>query len=350
MPAPLAALRRAARTPASRSLAIDLGTANTLVHVRGKGVLLNQPTVIAVDQRTGDILAMGADAHAMIGRTPGHIIAVRPLRTGAVSDFDTAARMLKMLFAQVGVSRVAKPRVVVCVPTAITEVERRAVLEAAVHAGARAAYLIEEPMAAAIGAGLPVAEPTGSLIVDVGGGTTEVACISLGGIVTSRAVRVGGFDMDAAIQQHIRREYAVAIGERSAEALKVIIGAAHGAVAFGKAEVCGRDLASGLPRTLVVPAEELCEALDDPVDQIVQAVLETLAEIPPELANDILDKGIFLTGGGSMLRGLDTRIAEQTYVAVHRVDAPLACVVHGAGQTVDSFEDLAGLFLRAGPR
>src|SRR5262245_19221884 len=245
MPAPLAALRSVARTPASRSLAIDLGTANTLIHVRGKGVLLNQPTVIAVDQRTGDILAMGADAYAMIGRTPSHIIAVRPLRTGAVSDFDTAARMLKMLFAQVGVGRVAKPRVVVCVPTAITEVERRAVLEAAIHAGARTAYLSEEPMAAAIGAGLPVAEPTGSLIVDVGGGTTEVACISLGGIVTSRAVRVGGFDMDAAIQHHIRREYAVAIGERSAEALKVIVGAAHYAAADGKAEVGGREMARG---------------------------------------------------------------------------------------------------------
>ena len=350
MPAPLTALRSLGRTPPGRSLAIDLGTANTLVHVRGRGVLYNQPTVIAVDQRTGDILAMGTNAYAMIGRTPGHIIAVRPLRSGAVSDFDTAARMLRMLFAQVGVNRVAKPRVIVCVPTAITEVERRAVLEAAIHAGARAAYLIEEPMAAAIGAGLPVAEPTGSVIVDVGGGTTEVACIALGGIVTCHSVRVGGFDMDAAIQHYVRREYAVAIGERSAEGLKAILGAAHMAWATGKAEVRGRDIASGLPRTLLVSADELCEALDDTVDLIVQAVLETLANVPPELANDVLDKGIFLSGGGSLLRGLDTRIAEQAQVAVHRTDAPLACVVRGAGRTVDSFHDLAGLFLRAGPR
>jgi rod shape-determining protein MreB and related proteins len=334
----------------SRSLAIDLGTANTLVHGRGQGVLLDQPTVIAVDQRSGDILATGGDAYAMIGRTPTHIIVVRPLRTGAVSDFDTTARMLRALFARVGVSRVAKPNVVLSVPTAITDVERRAVQEAAIHAGAQAAYLIEEPMAAAIGAGLPVAEPEGSLIVDIGGGTTEVACISLGGIVISRAVRVGGFDMDVAIQHYVRREYAVAIGERSAEGLKIAIGAARFDEAVGKAEVRGRDVATGLPRTLSIGTDELCGALEDTVVQIVHTVLATLAEVPPELANDVIEKGIVLTGGASQLRGLDLRIAELAQIPVYRAYDPLRCVVHGAGRTVDYFEDLAGLFLRVNPR
>jgi rod shape-determining protein MreB len=325
-----------------RNLAIDLGTANTLIYVRGKGVQLNQPTVIALNQKTGDILAMGDEAHAMIGRTPAHIVAVRPLRGGAISDFDTTTRLLKMLMQRVGASRVgSRPKVVVCVPSAITEVERRAVQEAAVHAGAKAAFLIEEPMAAAIGAGLPVHEPAGNLVVDVGGGTTEVACISLGGIVVSKAIRVGGFDLDAAIQQHIRREYAVAIGERTAEDVKISIGSAYQQPVEAKAEIRGREVATGLPKTVMVTGDEIREALDDAVTQIVQAVLETLAAAPPELANDVLDKGIVLTGGSSQLRGLDLRIAEETHVPVNLTETPLECVVLGAGQVVESLDELA---------
>ncbi|HKE97929.1 MAG TPA: rod shape-determining protein, partial [Actinomycetes bacterium] len=243
----------------TRSLAIDLGTANTLVYVRGKGIQLNQPTVIAINQKTGDILAMGDDAHAMIGRTPAHIIAVHPLRGGAISDFDTTARLFKLLLQQVGAVRFAsRPRAVICVPSAITEVERRAVQEAAAQAGAKATYLIEEPMAAAIGAGLPVHEPSGNLVVDVGGGTTEVACISMGGIVVCKAIRVGGFDQDAAIQQYVRREYALVIGERTAEQVKISIGSACPPPSGEepKTEIRGRELASGLPKTVMVTAQE----------------------------------------------------------------------------------------------
>jgi rod shape-determining protein MreB and related proteins len=318
----------------ARDLAIDLGTANTLVYVRGRGVQLNQPTVIAINERTGDILAMGDEAYAMIGRTPGHVVAVRPMRGGAISDFDTTARLIRLLFDRVGTGRFGKPRVLICVPSAITQVERRAVQEATLQAGARAAHLIEEPMAAAIGAGLPVHQPAGHLVVDVGGGTTEVACISLGGIVAARAIRVAGFDMDGAVIQHVRREYAVAIGERTAENLKLLIGSAYPQPEEQKAEVKGRELATGLPKTVLVTAAELREALRDPVSQIVQAVVETLSEVPPELANDVLDRGIFLTGGASQLRGLDARIAHEAHVAVHAAEAPLECVVLGAGRVL----------------
>jgi rod shape-determining protein MreB and related proteins len=328
----------------ARDLAIDLGTANTLVYVRGRGVRLDQPTVIAINQRTGDILAMGDEAYAMIGRTPGHIVAVRPMRGGAISDFDTTARLIRMLLERVGGGRLARPRVLICVPSAITQVERRAVQEATVAAGARAAYLIEEPMAAAIGAGLPVHEPSGHLVVDVGGGTTEVACISLGGIVAAKAIRVAGFDMDGAIASHVRREYAVVIGERTAEQVKLAIGSAYPQPVEQKAEVTGRELATGLPKTVPVTAVEIREALEEPVGQIVQAVTATLAEIPPELAGDVLDKGIFLAGGASMLRGLHARIAHEAQVAVHQAEAPLECVVLGAGRILEDFDELAPLF------
>jgi rod shape-determining protein MreB len=331
----------------ARDLAIDLGTANTLVYARGRGVGLNQPTVIAVDERSGAILAIGDEAYAMIGRTPGNVVAVRPMRGGAISDYDTTARMIRMLLDRVGTGRFGKPRVLVCVPSAITEVERRALQEATLQAGARAIYLVEEPMAAAIGAGLPVHEPAGHLVVDVGGGTTEVACISLGGIVAAKAIRVAGFDMDGAIIQHVRREYAVVIGERTAEKVKLAIGSAYPQPEDGKAEVKGRDLATGLPKTVLVTAAELREALEDPVSQIVQAAVSTLAEIPPELANDVLDKGIFLTGGASLLRGLDVRIAHEARVAVHRAEAPLECVVLGAGRVLEDFDELAPLFTDA---
>ena len=327
----------------ARDLAIDLGTANTLIYVRGRGVQLDQPTVIAINQRSGDILAMGDEAYAMIGRTPGHIVAVRPMRGGAISDFDTTARLLRMLLERVGTGRMGRPRVLVCVPSAITEVERRAVQEATLQAGARAAWLVEEPMAAAIGAGLPVHEPAGHLVVDVGGGTTGVACIALGGIVAAKAIRVAGFDMDAAIAAHVRREHAVVIGERTAEQVKLAIGSAW-PPGERVVEVTGRDLAAGLPRTVAVTAAEVREALREPVGQIVQAVVSTLAEIPPELAGDVLDKGIYLAGGASLLRGLHARIAHETEVAVHQAEAPLACVVLGAGRILEDLDELAPLF------
>ena len=330
----------------SRALAIDLGTANTLVYVRGRGIQLRQPTVIALNESTGDLLALGDEAYAMIGRTPGHIVAVRPLRGGAISDFGTTARLIRILLQRVGRGGMGKPRVVVCVPSAITQVERKAVQEATLHAGAKVAYLMEEPMAAAIGAGLPVQEPTGSLVVDVGGGTTEVACISLGGIVAAKALRIAGFDLDAAIVQHVRREYAITIGERTAENVKIAIGSAVPLPGEeDKLEVRGRELATGLPKTIVLSAAELREALEEPVAQIVQAVLDTLSGAPPELANDVLDKGIYLTGGSSMLRGLGDRIAQEAEVAVHMVDAPLECVALGAGRVIESFDDLGPLFV-----
>jgi rod shape-determining protein MreB len=330
----------------SRALAIDLGTANTLVYVRGRGIQLRQPTVIALDESTGDILALGDEAYAMIGRTPGHIVAVRPLRGGAISDFDTTSRLIRMLLQRACRGRVSKPKVIVCVPSAITQVERKALQEATLHAGARIAYLMEEPMAAAIGAGLPVQEPSGSLIVDVGGGTTEVACISLGGVVASKALRIAGFDLDAAIVQHVRREYAITIGERTAENVKIAIGSAVPMPGEeDKFEVRGRELATGLPKTVALSAGEVREALEEPLSQIVQAVLDTLSGSPPELANDVLDKGVFLAGGSSMLRGLAARIAQAAEVAVHPVDTPLECVALGAGRVIESFDDLGPLFV-----
>jgi rod shape-determining protein MreB len=331
-----------------RSLAIDLGTANTLVYVKGSGVRLSEPTVIAINQRTGDILALGDEAHAMLGRAPEHMVIVRPLRGGAISDFETTARLLSLLYRRVGAGRFgARPRVVVGVPMSLTKVERRAVQEAAVTAGARGAYLIEEPLAAAIGAGLPIAEVTGCLVVDVGGGTTQVACIASGGIVTVRAVRVGGFDMDAAIQQHIRREYNVAIGEQTAERLKTTVGSAQATSAPlpERAEARGRDIAYGLPKTLLLSPDEVRAALEDPVSQVVQTIVETLAASPPELATDILDKGMVMTGGGSLLRGLDARITKETGIVVHHTDDPMQCVVQGIGQAVEYFEELSGFFV-----
>jgi rod shape-determining protein MreB len=329
----------------ARDLAIDLGTATTLVYVRGKGIQLKVPTVIAINERTGDILAMGDDAYSMIGRTPAHVVAVRPLRGGAISDFDTTARLIKLLLQRAGAGRMGKPKIVMCVPSAITQVERRAVQEAALLAGAKAAYLIEEPMAAAIGAGLPVQEPAGSLVVDIGGGTTEVACISLGGIVTAKAIRVAGFDMDAAITQYIRREYAIVIGERSAEQVKLSLGAASPQQDKAEIQVRGRELATGLPKTILLSGDEVREALEEPVAQIVQAVVETLSQAPPELANDVLDKGIFMTGGASLLAGLAARVAQETQVGVHLTAAPLECVVLGAGRAVEALDELAPLFV-----
>ena len=330
----------------SRSLAIDLGTANTLVYVRGRGIQLRQPTVIALNEGTGEIMALGDEAYAMIGRTPGHLVVVRPLRGGAVSDFETTARLIRMLIQRACRGRVSKPRVVVCVPSAVTQVERKAVQEATLHAGARMAYLMEEPMAAAIGAGLPVQEPAGSLIVDIGGGTTEVACISLGGIVAAKSLRVAGFDLDAAVIQYVRREYAITIGERTAESVKIAIGSAMPVPGLqDKLEVRGRELATGLPKTIVLDSAEVREAMEEPISQIVQAVLDTLSGAPPELANDVLDKGILMTGGTSLLPGLAERITREAEVSARLVDTPLECVALGAGRIIESFDDLGPIFV-----
>jgi rod shape-determining protein MreB and related proteins len=328
----------------ARDIAIDLGTANTLVWIRGRGIVLNEPTVIALNQRNGDVLAMGKEAYSMIGRTPGHIIAERPLRGGAITDFDMTAKLLQLLLQRVGVRRMTRTRVLICVPSAITEVERRAVTEAAQQAGASSAFLMEEPMAAAIGAQLPVQEPLGNMIVDVGGGTSEVAVISLGGVVACKAVRVGGFDLDAAIQNYVRREYAVAIGERTAEELKVAIGSAYPQASEPRAEIRGRELSTGLPKVVLVEAEAVREALDDSVTAIVGAVVDTLSVCPPELAQDVLERGIYLVGGGALLRGLDARISQETQIAVNVVDQPLEAVVTGAGMTIEAFDDLRHLF------
>jgi rod shape-determining protein MreB and related proteins len=317
------------------------------VYAKGEGIVLNEPTVIALNERTQDVLAMGKDAWRMIGRTPAYIVAVRPLRGGAITDFDITQRMIRLLLKRSGVSRFNRPRVLICVPSAITEVERRAVEEAARRAGAAGAYLIEQPMAAAIGAGLPIHEPLGNMIVDVGGGTTEVAVISLGGIVALNAIRVGSFDVDASIQAFVRREYGIAIGERTAEEIKITIGSAYPVDDSMKVEVRGRDLMTGLPKTVILGPEEVREAIDEQVGAIVDSVVSCLGEAPPELAQDLILQGIHLVGGGGMLRGLDRRLQEETAIPVHLVDAPLECVVLGAGRCLEAFDSLRVMFMGA---
>ena len=317
------------------------------MYARTVGIILNEPTVIALNTQTQDVLAMGHEAWQMIGRTPGYIQAVRPLRKGAITDFDITQRMIRLLLKRSGVSKFNRPRVLICVPSAITEVEQRAVYEAARRAGAAGAYLIEQPMAAAIGAGLPIHEPLGNMVVDMGGGTTETAVISLGGIVALQAIRVGSFDIDAAIQTYVRREYGIAIGERTAEEIKVAIGSAYPVVDEVKAEVRGRDLMSGLPKTVILSPEEVRAAIDEQVSAIVDSVIQCLGQAPPELAQDLIVQGIHLVGGGGMLRGLDLRLAEETAIPVHLVDAPLECVVLGAGRCLEAFDSLKVMFMGA---
>ncbi|MBW3611789.1 MAG: rod shape-determining protein [Actinobacteria bacterium] len=329
----------------ARDLAIDLGTANTLVYAKGQGIVLNEPSVIALNVKTGDVLAMGHEAWQMIGRTPGYIQAVRPLRKGAITDFDVTQRMIRLLLNRAGVSRFNRPRVVICVPSAITEVERRAVTEAARRAGAADAQLIGQPMAAAIGAGLPVNEPFGNMVVDIGGGTSETAVISLGGIVALRAIRLGSFDLDYAIQSYVKREYGIAVGERTAEDIKVAIGSAWPAKDEVKAEVRGRDLMSGLPKTVILSPGEVRSSIDDQIGAVCDSVVSCLGQAQPELAQDLINHGIHLVGGGGMLRGLDQRIAEETNVPVHLVDAPLECVVLGAGRCIEAYDDLKTMFM-----
>ena len=324
-----------------RDMAVDLGTANTLVYVRGRGIVLNEPSVVAVNQDTGAILAVGIEAKRMIGRTPGNIVAIRPLKDGVIADFDTTERMLRYFIQKVHKRRyLAKPRIVVCVPSGITGVEQRAVKDAGYAAGARKVYIIEEPMAAAIGAGLPIHEPTGNMVVDIGGGTTEVAVISLGGIVTALSIRIGGDELDQAIITWVKKEYSLLLGERTAEEIKMAIGSAYKLPDEPDAEIRGRDLATGLPKVILVTAEEIRRALEEPVNQIVNAVKSTLDKTPPELASDLMDRGIVLTGGGALLRGLDERLRQETGMPVHVCDRPLNAVAEGSGKCIEEFEAL----------
>jgi rod shape-determining protein MreB and related proteins len=321
-----------------REMAVDLGTANTLVYVRGRGIVLSEPSVVAIDERSGEVHAVGVEAKRMLGRTPGTIKAIRPLKDGVIADFDVTEQMLRHFIQKVHHNRFAHPRVVVCVPSGVTGVEKRAVEEATYAAGAGKAYLIEEPMAAAIGAGLPVAEPTGNMIVDIGGGTTEVAVISLGGIVVSQSIRVGGDEMDEAIISHIKKEYKLLIGNQTAEELKLEIGSAWELAEEVQAEVRGRDLLSGLPKTVVLTSEEIRRALNEPVSQIIDAIKSTLDKTPPELAADIMDRGIVLAGGGALLAGLDERLRRETQMPVHLAESPLTCVAVGSGRSLEEFE------------
>ncbi len=309
--------------------------------------MLNEPSVIALNSRTNEVLAMGRDAWKMIGRTPSYIVAVRPLRQGAITDFEVTQEMIRLLLKRVGVNRFNRPRVVICVPSAITAVEKRAVTEAARKAGATEAQLIEQPMAAAIGAGLHIPEPMANMVVDIGGGTSETALISLGGIVALQAVRVGSFDIDASIITYIRREYGIAIGEQTAEEIKILIGSAYPTPDEVRAEVRGRELMSGLPKTVILSAAEVRTAIAEPVNTMVDSVLSCVAEAPPELAQDLIERGIFLVGGGSLLKGLDLRLAEETEVPVRMVRQPLESVVLGAGRVIESYEELRDMFMEA---
>lgn len=327
--------------PFGKDMAIDLGTATTLVHVKGRGIVLYEPSVVAIEKDSGRVLAVGEEAKKMLGRTPGNIVAIRPLKDGVIADFEVTEAMLRHFIKKVHRRNfLVKPRVVVCVPSGVTAVERRAVYEATISAGAREAYLIEEPMAAAIGAGLPVQEPTGNMIVDIGGGTTEVAVISLGGIVVAKSLRIGGDEFDEAIIQYVKKEYNVMIGERTAEEIKIQIGSAYPLPQEIDVEVRGRDLLTGLPKNIVVSSEEIRAAIEEPVAAIVQTIKETLEETPPELASDLMDRGMFLAGGGSLLRGLDQRLRDETGMPVHLTEDPTTCVVRGSGRALEEIATL----------
>ena len=332
----------------SKDMGIDLGTANSLVYLKGKGIVLREPSVVAIQRDNGYVLAVGEEAKQMIGRTPGNIIAIRPMRDGVIADFDITQSMIKYFINKAlrGRAFLIRPRVVVSVPSGVTAVEERAVREAALQAGAREAYLIEEPMAASIGAGLPVHEPTGNMIVDIGGGTTEVAVISLGGIVTSRSARKAGDAMDDSIIQHVKKTYNLMIGERTAEEIKVQIGTAYPLDTVETYEVRGRDLISGLPKTIEVTSEEIYKALSEPVASIVDAIKNTLELTPPELSADIMDRGIVMAGGGSLLRGLDRLVSEQTGMPVHLAEEPLVAVAYGTGRVLDNIHILRKVIIQ----
>ncbi len=324
-------------------MAVDLGTANTLVSVRGRGIVLIEPSVVAIEKDTKRVLAVGVEAKRMLGRTPGSIVAIRPLKDGVIADFEVTEAMLRYFINKTRVKRFPwqpKPRVVVCVPSGVTEVEKRAVFEATMSAGARQAYLIEEPMAAAIGAGLPIQEPTGNMVVDIGGGTTEVAVISLGGIVVSESIRIGGDEFDEAIINHIKREYNVLIGERTAEEIKFEIGSAHPLPEELDVEVRGRDLLTGLPRTIQISSEEIRVAVEEPIQAILSAIKGALEKTPPELASDIMEYGIVLTGGGALLKALDERVRYETGMPVHVSENALINVVLGSAMALEEIDAL----------
>ena len=333
----------------STDMAIDLGTANTLVYVRGKGVVLSEPSVVAIHESARGVrkvLAVGNEAKRMLGRTPGNIVATRPLRDGVIADFTVTEAMLKHFIRMVHKRRLFySPRIIVCVPYGATPVERRAIRESADSAGAREVYLIEEPMAAAIGAGLPVTEPSGSMVIDVGGGTTEVAIISLGGIVYSRSIRVGGDKMDEAIISHVRRKYSLLIGEGTAENIKIQIGSAYPLTERLDIEVKGRDLVNGVPKLQKILDTEVLEAMSEPINAIVEGVRVALERTPPELAADIVDRGIVLTGGGALLRGLDRLLAEETGLPIIIADDPLSCVVMGSGKALEELDAMSDILM-----
>ncbi|GAA0718594.1 rod shape-determining protein [Clostridium malenominatum] len=327
----------------SKDMGIDLGTANTLIYVKGKGVVLREPSVVAINSDTKRVLAVGEEAKQMIGRTPGNIVAIRPLRDGVIADFDVTQTMLKKFIEKVSAkSAFTSPRLVVCFPSGVTEVEKRAIEAAAKQAGAREVLLMEEPMAAAIGAGLPVNEPTGSMIVDIGGGTTEVAIISLGGIVTSKSLRVAGDEFDQAIISYIKKNFNLMVGERTAENVKIQLGSAYDVGENEIIQIRGRDLISGLPKVIEISENEVREALSEPIASIIEAIKSTLEKTPPELASDIMDKGIMLAGGGASLKGLDILINKETHMPVHIADASIDCVAIGAGKALDTLDQLLG--------
>ena len=329
----------------SRDMGIDLGTANTLVYVSGKGIVLQEPSVVAMDQDQKIPLAVGEDAKRMLGRTPGNVVALRPLRDGVIADFDTAELMLKHFIARVHEGKaLVLPRVVIGIPSGVTGVERRAVMDAALQAGARSVYLIDEPVAAAIGAGLPVAEPTGNMIIDIGGGTTEVAVLSLQGTVLSESVRVAGDELSESITQYMKKVHNLVIGERTSEEIKITIGSAYPVDDEAAMEVRGLHLLSGLPRTVMVKSAEIRESMAEPLAVIIDAVKRTLERTPPELAADIIDRGIMLAGGGALLKGIDTLISHETGIVVHVAPDPLSCVVLGTGRVLENFKQLERVF------
>ena len=334
----------------SRDIGIDLGTANTLIYMRGKGIIIREPSVVAVDTRNNTVRSVGQEAKDVIGRTPGSIVAVRPLKDGVIADFEVTTAMLQEFIKKALAKSFSKPRVIICIPSGVTAVERRAVKESAERAGAKKVAIIEEPMAAAIGAGLLVAEPRGSMVVDIGGGTSEVAVISLGGIVASRSVRVAGDEFDRSIIDYLKKKYNLLIGERTAENIKLEIGSAYPLEEERSMEVKGRNLLNGLPENLTVTSEEVREALAEPLEKVVEAIKITLEKTPPELAADIIDGGIMLTGGGALLRGLDVLVHNETGMPVHVAENPLDCVVQGTGMVLENSDKLYDVLSDDSPR
>ena len=336
-----------------QDIGIDLGTASVLVYIKGKGIVLQEPSVVAIDKNTNKLLAIGEAARSMIGRTPGNVVAIRPLQDGVISDYDITERMLKYFINRVlgnGIMRIFKPRIMVCVPSGVTEVERRAVVDAAIQAGARKTYLIEEPIAAAIGAGIDISKPSGSMVVDVGGGTTDIAVISLGGTVVSTSIKIAGDKFDEAITKYMRRRHNVMIGERSAEELKINIGSVYERVQEVAMDIRGRNLVTGLPKTISVSSYEIMEALDEPVSAIIEAVHSVLEKTPPELASDIADRGIVLTGGGCLIYGLDKLISEKTGISVAIAEDAISCVALGTGEALNNIEAIEQSSIHTGER